>query len=84
LNLVVCIYNNVWGDAKVNSSYIIGGSVFLIAVTLVDFHFTQCVLFLSTHKQRLGNKSEQDEENMRYAYQMDPTSAEYIEEQKEK
>ena len=84
LNLVVGIYNNVWGDATVSSSNIIFGSVCGIAVTFIDLHFTQCVLFLSTHKQRLGDKSEQDEENIRYAYQIDPKSVEYIEEQKEK
>ena len=84
LNLVVSIYNNAWGDATVSSSYIIFGSVCVIAVTFIDLHFTQCVLFLSTHKQRLGDKSEQDEENIRYAYQIDPKSVEYIEEQKEK
>jgi hypothetical protein len=84
LNLAVAIYNNVWGDVTVSSSYIICGSVCVIAVTFIDFHFNQCVLFLSTHKQWLGDKSEQDEKNIRYAYQMDPTSAEYIEEQKEK
>jgi hypothetical protein len=84
LNLVIAIYNNVLGNATVSSSYIMCGSVFVIAVTLIDFHFTHCVLFLSTHKQRLGDKSEQDEENIRYAYQMEPTSSEYIEEQKEK
>jgi len=84
LNLAVSIYNNVWGDATVSSSNIIFGSVCGIAVTFIDLHFTQCVLFLSTHKQRLGDKSEQDEENIRYAYQIDPKSVEYIEEQKEK
>jgi hypothetical protein len=34
--------------------------------------------------ERLNYKSEEDEENLRYAYQMDPTSPENIEEQNEK
>jgi hypothetical protein len=84
INLGVSIYVNVWGESTLNSLYIIGAILVLILITAIDFHFMQCVIFLNNNMERLNYKSEEDEENLRYAYQMDPTSPENIEEQNEK
>ncbi len=61
----------------------IGAILLVIVVTAVDLHFMQCVLFLNNHMERLNYKPGEDEENISYAYQMDPTAPENIEEQKE-
>lgn len=61
----------------------IGAILVVIVITAVDLHFMQCVLFLNNHMERLNYKAGEDEENVSYAYQMDPTAPENIEEQKE-
>lgn len=83
LNLAVCIYINVWAGSALNYLYIVGCILVVVLVVGMDFHYLQCVLFLKNHMERLHAKAAEDEENIRYAYQMDPTAPENIEEAQE-
>jgi hypothetical protein len=78
LNLGVCIFINVWGGSTLDSVVIFVAILVVIIVTAIDFHFMQCVLFLNNHMERLNYKAADDD--VRYAYQMDPTAPENIEE----
>ena len=83
LNLAVCIYINVWAGSALNYLYIVGAILVVVLIIGIDFHYMQCVLFLKNHMERLNDKAAEDEENVRYAYQMDPTAPENIEEAQE-
>jgi len=54
-NLLVCIYVNVWAGEALNYIYLIAVIVFIVIVTVLDFHYLQCVLFLMNHLDRLRN-----------------------------
>jgi hypothetical protein len=83
LNLGVGIYINVWAGSALNYLYIVGAIVFCTLAIGIDFHYMQCVMFLKNHMERLTDKAAEDEENVKYAYQMDPTAPENIEEAKD-
>jgi hypothetical protein len=80
LNLGVCIYIDIWGGSTLNSLYIVIATLFVVLFIGIDFHFMQCVLFLKNHMERMNFKASGDDENVKFAYQMDPTAPENIEE----